>query len=62
MVASHAEGCKVDSLAAPIYTVHEALMGVLPMRVGLIKSQLDLASLSSLTIAGCGQWQLGVAH
>ena len=66
VVASHAEGCKVArsirgcGWAAPIYTMHEALRGVLPMRVGGPTSQLDLPSLTPLSVAGCGQLQLGV--
>ena len=36
--------------------------GVLPMRVGGATSQLDLPSLTPLTVAGCGRLQLGVAH
>ena len=36
--------------------------GVLPMRVGLIASQLDLPSLTSLSVTGFSRLQLGFAH
>ena len=36
--------------------------GVLPMRVGGATSQLDLASLTPLSVAGCGRLPLGVPH
>ena len=36
--------------------------GVLPTRVGVAASQLDLPSLTPLSEAGCGRLQLGVAH
>ena len=36
--------------------------GVLPLRVGGATSQLDLKSLSPLSIAGCGRLQLGVLN
>ena len=45
---------------ALIYTMHEGAQGVLPMRVGSATSQLDLLSLTSLSVGGCGQLQLGV--
>ena len=35
---------------------------VLPMRVGSATSQLDLPSLSPLSVAGCGRLQLGAPH
>ena len=35
---------------------------VLPMRVGVATSELDLLSLTPLSVAGCGQLQLGVSH
>ena len=35
---------------------------VLPMRVGGETSQLDLLSLTPLSVAGCGRLQLGVPH
>ena len=36
--------------------------GVPPMRVGGATSQLDLPSLTPLSVAGCGRLQLGVTH
>ena len=36
--------------------------GVLPMRMGLTASQLDVPSLTPLSVAGCGRLQLGVTH
>ena len=36
--------------------------GVLPMRVGGATSQLDLPSLTPLSVAGCGRLQLRVPH
>ena len=36
--------------------------GVLPTRVGGATSQLDLPSLTPLSVAGCGRLQLGVPH
>ena len=35
---------------------------VLPMRVGGVFSQLDQPSLTPLSVAVCGQLQLGVPH
>ena len=35
---------------------------VLPMRIGGATSQLDLLSLTPLSVAGCGLLQLGVVH
>ena len=37
-------------------------MGVLPMRVEGATNQLDLPSLTPLSVAGCGRLQLGVPH
>ena len=48
--------------AALIYTMHEALMGILPIRAGGANSQLDLPSLSPLSVASCGRLQLGVTQ
>ena len=65
VVASQAEVARLIPAAAetaPIYTVHEAFLGVLPMRVEGVTSQLDLPSLMPLSIAGWGQLQLGVPH
>ena len=36
--------------------------GVLTMRVGAATSQLNLPSLASMSVAGCGRLQLGVPH
>ena len=36
--------------------------GVLPMRMGGATGQLDLPSLTPLSIAGCGRLQLEVPH
>ena len=36
--------------------------GVLPMRVGGAASELDLPSLTPLSVAGCGRLQLGVPN
>ena len=41
-----------------IYTMHEGAQGILPMRVGGATSQLDLPSLTLLSVAGCGLVQL----
>ena len=62
-VARSNPGC---DWVAPIYTMHKAIRGycqlVLPMRVGGATSQLDLTSLTPLSVAGCGRLQLGVPH
>ena len=48
---------------AQIYTYYaRGAQGVLPMRAGEATSQLDLSSLMSLSVAGCGRMQLGVPH
>ena len=60
-VASHAAvAMSIPADAALIYTMHEALGGVLLIRVGGETSQLDLPSLMPLSVAGCGQLQLRV--
>ena len=49
------------SLAILSPNLHRAIrgaLGVLPMRVGGVASQLDLPSLTPLTVAGCGRLQL----
>ena len=46
-------GC-IPAEVALIYTMQEALKGALPMRLGGATSQLDLLSLTSLSVAGCG--------
>ena len=45
-----------------VYTAIRGPQGVLPMRVGSVASQLDLPSLTPLSIAGCGRLQLGIPH
>ena len=37
-------------------------LGVMPMRVGGATRQLDLPSLTPLSVAGCGRLQPGVPH
>ena len=55
MVDSHAAAAlSIPAGVALIYTMHEALRGVLPNRVGGATSQLDLPSLTPLSVAGCG--------
>ena len=55
MVASHvAVARSVPAEVALIYTMHEALRRELPIRVGGATSQLDLSSLTPLSVAGCG--------
>ena len=44
-----------------LYYARDA-QGVLPMRVGGASSQLDLPSLTPLSVAGGGRLQLGVPH
>ena len=64
VVASHAAVARfVPIEVALINTMHEALREVLlPMRVGGETSQLDLPSLTPLSVAACGSLQLGVPH
>ena len=56
---------RLPALAAPIYAVHQELRGYCPcMRVGLTASQLDVPSLTPLSVAGCGwlcYWATSVA-
>ena len=56
-------GCTFDSRwgCIDLYYARGA-QGVLPMRVGCATSQLDLPSLTPLSVAGCGWLQLGVPH
>ena len=49
-------------LGAPIIYYARGAQGVLPMWVGGATSQLDLPSLTLLSVAGCGRLQLGVPH
>ena len=54
VVASHAAVARSIPLrCTDLYSVRGAL-GVLPMRVGGATSQLDLPSLTPLSVAGCG--------
>ena len=54
VVASHAAVARSSSAdVALIYTMHVALR-VGPMRVGGATSQLDLPSLTPLSVASCG--------
>ena len=53
------------SLAICRLRLHRAIrgaQGVLSMRVGDATSQLDLPSLTLLSVAGCGRLQLGIPH
>ena len=53
MVASQAEGCKVDSwLWLHQFILRMRHLGGLPMRVGRATSQLDLLSLMPLSVTG----------
>ena len=52
-----------DSIyTVPIYTVQVVLRGSCPVKGGVADSQLDLPSLTLLSIAGCGRLQLRVAY
>ena len=65
VVASHAEGCKIESrlrLSCTDLYYARGARGELPMRVGGATSLLGLPSLTPLSVAGCGQLQLGVLH
>ena len=65
VVASHAEGCKIESqlwLSCTDLYYARGAQGVLPIRVGGVTSQLDLRSLTPVSVAGCGRLQLGVPH
>ena len=65
VVASHAEGCKVDSQlnrdCTDLFYARGA-QGVLLIWVVGATSQLDLPSLMPLSVAGLGRMQLGVSH
>ena len=53
------------SLAICSPHLHRAIrgaQGLLSVRVGGATSQLDLLSLTPLSVAGCGRLQLGVLH
>ena len=63
VVASHAEGHRVDSgLKLHQFILCTRRSGVLPIRVGAATSQLDLPSLTPLSVAGCGRLPQGVPH
>ena len=66
VVASHAEGgCEIEPrlwLSCTDLYYARGTQEVLPMRVGGATSQLDLQSLTSLSVAGCVRLQLGVPH
>ena len=57
--------CKIESRlclsCTDLYHARGA-QGLLPMRVGGATSQLDLPSLTTLSVAGCGRLQLGAPH
>ena len=55
VVVSHAAVARSSPAeVALIYTMHEALRGLLLMTVGGVTSQLDPPSLTPLSVAGCG--------
>ena len=67
MVASHAEGCNVARLTPAVAELHRFILctrrsGGTALWVGGATSQLDLPSLTPLSVAGCGRLQLGVPH
>ena len=65
VVASHAERCTFESrlwLSCTDLYYARGAQRVQPMRVGGAPSQLDLPSLTPLSVAGCGRLQLGVPH
>ena len=63
VVASHAEGCKIESrlwLSCNDLYYARGTQLVQPMRVGGATSQLNLQSLTPLSVAACGRLHLGV--
>ena len=62
VVASHAAAARSIPAEAALIRAITRSSGVLPMREGGAKSQLDLPSLTPLSVAGCGRLQLGVPH
>ena len=59
------QGCKIESwlwLSCTDLYYAPGAQGVLPMRVGGATSQLNLPSLTPLSVAGCGRLQLGIPH
>ena len=54
---------QVLRFAARMYTVqYVELRGIALYRVGVTASQLDLPSLTPLSVARCGRLQLGAPH
>ena len=54
-----------DRIPAASYTdlcCARGVQGALPMRVGVANSQLDLPSLTPLSVVSCGRLQLGAPH
>ena len=62
VVASHAAVARSIPLRCTDLYYAWGPQGVLLMRVGGATSQLDLPSLTLLSVAGCGWLQLGVPH
>ena len=60
VVASHAAVARSIPLRCTDLYYARGAQGALPMRVGGATSQLDLPSLTPLSVAGCGWLQLGV--
>ena len=63
MFAWYADGCRIDRFpaeAALIYTMHEGAQEVMPMWGGGAIRQLDIPSLTPLSVAGCGRLAIGV--
>ena len=61
VVASHVGGCKIESrlwLSCTDLYYAPGVQGVLLMKVGGVTSQLDLPSLTPLSVSSCGQLQL----
>ena len=63
VVASYAEGCRVDTRQR----LHRFILCTRRSEYcqrgcGVPPSQLDLPSLTPLSVAGCGRLKLGVAH
>ena len=62
VVASHAAVARLIPLRCTDLYYARGAQGVLPLRVGGATSQLDLPSLTPLSVAGCCRLQLGVPH
>ena len=63
VVASHGEGCKIESwlwLSCTDLYYARGAQGVLPILVGGATSQLDLPSLELFSVASCSRLQPGV--